>query len=247
MSTHHDIPPTDDGDLGALRHLVDEVRAEPLPQLDWEAVEQRLLARVALEAAARRRQRLATKPSWPGVLGLVAAAAAVVLLLTHVDPGHTHSSPAAVAAVDLSALTSNLRDGQPTYAVGDLSDRSVVERGRAGALLPSGVVTWTLSPAVGCAWRHPRAHLLTLEQSACTPTWCQGPQRSAGGVLRRRAAGTRRCPCTSSRCALRRPVNLEVTRIGDRGARGSSRCHHRATAGRTVRASFGLDGRFRES
>ena len=250
MSIHDDQL---DGDARALRQLIEDVRAEPTPQLDWEEIEQRLMSRVELEAAARRRQQSSRKRSWPGVLGLVAAAAAVVLLVTHAGPGASRASSAgAPAAVDLAGLTSDVRDGQPTYAVGDLSARAVVESGDEPVrfALP-GVVTWTLAPHSRVRLQSARApQRLTLEQGSVhaevVPA-SRSDQLVESFVVE--AAGTRVAVHGTVLSVTRQVdrVEVEVNRgsvtVGPAGHRG-------VTTGRLLvgpaHASFGLDGSFRE-
>lgn len=152
--TDHDHSPTDsspsNADIRRLRQIVEEVRQEPPPPMDWDAVEARLLARVAADDASRRRQAKAA-PRWGALAGFAAAAAAVVMLASGVggdttDPATGQAAPDAVAHTDLVAVPQG--PGEPTlYTLVGMPRHSAIQSGSEPMrfTLP-GVVTWTLAP-----------------------------------------------------------------------------------------------------
>jgi hypothetical protein len=149
-------------EIRAVRVMVDELRALPTPELPWDAIEQRLLARLDRDGQVLSfpvRRGLGSNPL-VRVFGLAAAAAAITLGVTHLAglgdapyaaaprveavrvaaaPGPRHVDAAAVASAPGPAGQRGERDlGQ--LAVGD-----VVEAGAAPVTFSrAGLVAWTL-------------------------------------------------------------------------------------------------------
>jgi len=168
VNERNDEANVDDSGVRALRQVVDELRAEPEPQLDWYRVEGALLAKVELDAAARRRAR--PNPSWGALAAFAAAAAAVVMLLTsggekRVDATATDD---ARRLVDISELRTVAQDPEspPLYLVSSIERRSVIQSGDEPMrfTLP-GVVVWTLAPSSRVVVDTVETpHVLTLEE-----------------------------------------------------------------------------------
>jgi hypothetical protein len=158
-------------EIRALRVMVDELRAEPAPELAWDAIEQRLLSRISSHVGARPgaeslhlegAPRLLPVPlqfapppraSSPlmRVFGFAAAAAVLALgvgSITHDSEVPQAAAPArhviestAVAFAPGSAPRSNARD-LSTLRPGD-----VVEAGDAPVTFgQAGLAQWTLAP-----------------------------------------------------------------------------------------------------
>ncbi|MBW2454774.1 MAG: FecR domain-containing protein [Deltaproteobacteria bacterium] len=157
-----------DGEVRALRVLVEELREEAPPPLDWDRLEQRLLRQVDLERQARPRQ-----PShWGSLMAFAAAAAVVALLLTRLGAPPAEGARAASdhqTIVDLEQLhAEQAEDGSPSYPVKSLPPSALVTSGDEPLRfsLP-GVATWVLEPhsqVVVQAATVP--HVLTLERGA---------------------------------------------------------------------------------
>ena len=147
--SHSDASPPDT-EIRLLRTIIEEVREEPPPPIDWDSVEARLLARVAADDASRRRQAKAA-PRWTAVAGFAAAAAAVVMLVAGIggDTAEPNQGEVAANVVDHAALVAVPRGpGEPIlYTVVGMPRHSAVESGAEPMrfTLP-GVVTWTLAP-----------------------------------------------------------------------------------------------------
>ncbi|MEZ4444329.1 MAG: FecR domain-containing protein [Polyangiaceae bacterium] len=134
-----------DAELRLLRQLVDEAKTAEPPEIAWDDVEQRLLARIAADERARAVQRKAG-PRWGAVAGFAAAAAAIVLGIADISGSHHDAlAPEPVAAtVDLASLPTH--DG--AFAVDGMRRGTVVESGSDTLRfsLP-GVAEWSLAPA----------------------------------------------------------------------------------------------------
>ena len=142
MSQH-----SSDNEVRALRQLVNELRDEPIPELDWDRVERGLLERIAPERFARRRQQQPKEGSLGKLLVFAAAAAAVLLLGIANQREPTAASSTAPRIVDLSALTAvQSPDAPPAYRVGQVAPSSTVVSGDKPVrfTLP-GVASWTLA------------------------------------------------------------------------------------------------------
>ena len=150
MSDTHD-------EIRALRVMVDELRAEELPQRTqhaWDAMEARLLQSIAASERPRtlRHAGAATPGSaLPRVLAFVAAAAAIALGITSV--GGSGELPRAVApeAHQLPATSVALAPGEAgTRGERDLSALragDVIESGDAPVTFArAGLAAWTLAP-----------------------------------------------------------------------------------------------------
>jgi ferric-dicitrate binding protein FerR (iron transport regulator) len=132
----------DDGEL-ALERLVAEARREPPPDVDWDAMEARLMPRLGEPprfAAPRR------SPRSPLIFALAAAALAGVAAAAVAVVNRDLPPPAPIVAVappaaEQAARAGNARNGD-ALAVGDVvhADREPV------AVDHDGRATWTLEP-----------------------------------------------------------------------------------------------------
>ncbi|RLB49292.1 MAG: hypothetical protein DRI90_24665 [Deltaproteobacteria bacterium] len=237
-----------DDEVRALRGLVEELREEAPPAIDWDRLEQRLLRQVALEQAARRR-----RPShWGGLAAIAAAAAAVALFI--VSPGSAPEDLATTdgdrwSIVDLDELpTGRTDDGSSSYAVGSLSPQSVVSSGDEPVRfsLP-GVASWELAP-------HSRVvvesvsvpHVLTLQQGTVHAEVV--PRHDSNQLIEAFVieVGTTRVAVHGTAFSVERHrdhVNVTVNRgsvaVGPTGHRGVTSRHLLISP---ARASFSLEG-----
>lgn len=163
--THRDRSPDYER---ALERVVDEVRDERTPIIDWERVEARLLARVARDEAPRFAPR--TERSVLARVATYAAAAAVVALGLGASAGHGPRGPSARPphAVD-PASVALVEGGDHDFtrlAVGDAIETSAepVTFGEAGS------VRWTLAPSSRAIVRAKGVggvgHVVTLERGS---------------------------------------------------------------------------------
>lgn len=140
---------TNERDSGAgvrlMRQLIDELRAERPPELDWTAMEQRLAARIAPMAAVRRaRGAHGLGVPFARISGFAAAAAAVALLVGQADEGRSAARdegtrPAAGEQQEPAAAAPS----DPAMRVG-----AVLESGEQGLRVSvAGVAEWELAPA----------------------------------------------------------------------------------------------------
>ncbi|MFT3766936.1 MAG: FecR domain-containing protein [Minicystis sp.] len=146
MSQTHD-------EIRALRVMVDELRAEPPPELPWDAMEQRLLARLDQEGkpAVRSPRRGWGDSPIARVLGFAAAAAGIALGLAYAAGTSEipHAALPAARPVDANAVA--LAPGQ-AGARGERDLRSL----QAGDVIEAtttpitfardGLVAWTIQP-----------------------------------------------------------------------------------------------------
>lgn len=139
-------------EVRALRVMVEELRAEPPPELPWDAVEQRLLARIDGEAGSARR---APGRNWGDsplsrVLGFVAAAAAVALgVASSTDSGEVAVAPRPVAVRADAASVAAAAQPLPAGArdLRSLQAGDVIEaRAEAVTFARGGLCAWTLAP-----------------------------------------------------------------------------------------------------
>jgi hypothetical protein len=170
-------------EIRALRVMVDELRAEPPPELAWDAVEQRLLARLAQEdrdahgSVRKLHTRTLFAPgsaqkapasSFSRVVGFAAAAAVLAFgvgsMSRSAEIAGTDAPPRHVVEVSSfgAAPGSSARD------LSRLAQGDVVEAGDAPVTFAqAGLVAWTLAP--GSALRVSSVgvgHTVTLERGA---------------------------------------------------------------------------------
>src|SRR5512141_1804611 len=129
--------------------MVDELRAEAPPELDWAGIEERLLARIAEPRPSPRRVERGSTVA--RVLGFAAAAAvAAIGLRSMVDPGASprvaqpasrHVEAAQVALASDALGVEGARD-LTALRVGDV----IEARGAPVTFGQAGLVTWTLAP-----------------------------------------------------------------------------------------------------
>jgi hypothetical protein len=124
----------------ALDDLVRSARDARTPEPDWATVEAKLFARIATDAAEKRRR--AAHPMWIAAAGALAAAAAVAIVVAR--PGDAPIDTRATTAQAEPAGVILARDGEgdvivdgkPAVAGATLAARAVVEtRGSARALV----------------------------------------------------------------------------------------------------------------
>jgi hypothetical protein len=134
-------------EIRALRVMVEELRAEEPPELPWDTIEQRLLARIARSAASagpglvHLAPRRAPVSAFPRVLMFAAAAAAIALGIGTIAGSGEMPRAEAPAAHPVDAATVAEAPGAALRA-GD-----VIEAGAGPfAFGRSGLVTWTLAP-----------------------------------------------------------------------------------------------------
>jgi hypothetical protein len=135
-------------EIRALRVMVEELKAEPPPELPWDTIEQRLLARIDHDASNNGRKPGRNWGDSPlsRVLGLVAAAAVIAIgVATSRDSGEAPSAPVAAradaASVAAAPVPAGARDLQK------LEVGQVIEA--AGAPITfarGGLCAWTLEP-----------------------------------------------------------------------------------------------------
>jgi hypothetical protein len=137
-------------EIRALRVMVDELRAEPPPELPWDAIEQRLLSRLSLAdsrapAPTRARRGLGQASPFSRVIGFAAAAAALVLA------GGLGSHPAEPRAAApehrIEASTFAVLPGSSAHDLARLAPGDVIEAGAEPlTFAQEGLVSWTLAP-----------------------------------------------------------------------------------------------------
>jgi len=154
-----------DSEVRALRQLVDELRDETPPPLDWDGMEQRLLGQIDLEARARR----ARPAPWSSLVAFAAAAAAVALLITRLGAAPAPGPTDPVTVVDLDQLPAGqTTEGSTSYPVAALPAAAVVRsQDRPLRFTLPGVVTWELAPHSEVVVHSGSVpHLLTLQRGA---------------------------------------------------------------------------------
>jgi ferric-dicitrate binding protein FerR (iron transport regulator) len=136
-------------EIRALRLMVEELRAERPPELPWEAMEQRLMSRVAASElrawpGARRRPVSAL----PRVLMFAAAAAAIALGVRGMagsDEAPSAEAPARPVDAARVAEAPGAAHGERDLAALEAGD--VIEAGAQPVSFGrDGLVTWTLAP-----------------------------------------------------------------------------------------------------
>lgn len=162
--------PLPEDEARALRVMTLELRDAEAPELDWDGIEARLMAKIASDGEEAEVVSLAEAQAsrWPQRLGLLAVAAGVLLVLWNfarpqdpaapkapvaVQQGEEAPAPvepppaAAPAALDLKALPKVDALGGPAMAVSALKPGTEIvaddEPLRFGI---AGVVAWTLAP-----------------------------------------------------------------------------------------------------
>lgn len=142
MSEEHD-------EIRALRVMVEELKAEPPPELPWDTIEQRLLARIDHDASdgVRKPGRNWGESPLSRVLGLVAAAAVIAIgVATSRDAGEAPGAPVAARAnaTRVAAATpvpAGARDLRKLKA-GDVIEATATPITYARG----GLCAWTLAP-----------------------------------------------------------------------------------------------------
>ena len=248
MSEKHD-------DIRALRVMVEELRAEPPPELPWDTIEQRLLAQITRESATRRAR--AEGSPIARVLGFAAAAAVIALGIGGAVGAADLPRPAAAHTRRVEAAHVALAPGE-AGARGDRDLRAlevgdVIEAGAAPITFArEGLVAWTLAPgsalrvrSMGAA-RSGVGHTVALERGSIRAEVT--PRDAAEGLVEAfavEAMGTRvAVHGTAFSVTLvdgRAVVDVEhgAVAIGPIGHVGTTTGH--LLVGPT-RASFSLDG-----
>lgn len=138
-----------------LRLAIDEVRDDPVPELDWERMERELLAAIDEEPAVVPRSEAPPRGT-PYLWAVVAAAAAAMLFASWLwRQGPT--GEAVDAASQAPTATTPVAEAPPSPApsiegaravdIRALAPASVVEAGKQTVTFTlAGVVTWKLSP-----------------------------------------------------------------------------------------------------
>jgi len=242
-----------DREVRLMRALVNELKAQEPPELDWQRAEERLLVRVSELAAKRRaaQSRGGQSATLWRVLGFAAAAAAIGWLLVgtagqSLGPEAGGKAPGIVAAVSLPKAES--LDGQLIYDARGLRVGAVVESGEQPVhLAVAGVATWTLEP-------HGRAvlqsdavpYVIGLERGTIRAEVV--PTRAIQGLVESFAveAGGTRVAVHGTVFSVTRDedgLTVEVTRgsvtVGPAGYRGLTTGHLLIAP---ARAAFSLDG-----
>lgn len=150
-------------EIRALRVMVDELKAEPPPELPWDAIEQRLMARVAARDAAGARARASWMQPDSAVsraLGVCAAAAAIAIGVSGFGqpserssaPSRADTSVSPVARrdpprrVDANAVASAPGATRGERDLRALTVGDVIESGDAPITFArDGLVAWTLA------------------------------------------------------------------------------------------------------
>jgi hypothetical protein len=240
-------------EIRALRVMVEELKAEPPPELPWDAIEQQLLARLPGQgsAAARARARWSESPM-ARMVGLCAAAAAIALSVNAATP-RAAATASQGHLVDVAVVA--LAPGQPGDArdLRALVDGDLIETADAPVTFArSGLVAWTLAP-------HSAARVRTMGDGASgvghTLSLARGsiraevvPRDPAEGLVEAfavEAAGTRvAVHGTAFSVAIldgRAVVDVEhgAVAVGPIGYRGATTGHLLVGPSR---ASFSLDG-----
>ncbi|MEJ7732741.1 MAG: FecR domain-containing protein [Polyangiaceae bacterium] len=257
------MKPTHDqrGDTArALRMVTDELRAEPVPELAWDDVERRLLERIARRqpprwvTPARPASTGARPPSGasvlPRLLGFVAAAAAVTLLLTSSARGPASSSlPLPERMVDAAALPQ--APGSTDRDLGALATGDVIESGDAPVtFFQAGSVRWTL--AAGSRARIATAgvggvgHVVTLDRGTIRAEVV--PRAASEGLVEAFAveAGGTRIAVHGTLFTVTRQGDSVLVDVEHGAVAAGPTGHAGVTTGRLLvgpaRASFSLDG-----
>ena len=126
-----------------LRRMTEEVAREPVPEVDWDAVEQRVFDRIENDAAPKR--LVTSPPAWHGLASVAAAAALIAIgsaaIFSQSEPIERKASAGPLVSA------SQLSDGQPlassSFAEGavllaDGADMIVQHRGWATWRVTSG-------------------------------------------------------------------------------------------------------------
>ncbi len=238
-----------DNEIRALRQLVNELRAEPTPEIDWDRVERGLLERTGAEQRDRRQQQQRKEGSL-GKLLLFVAAAAAALVLTISSQDEQPSTAAAVRIVDLDALTTvqESADTPPAYQVSQVGSGSTIVSGdKPRRFTLPGVASWTLAAHSRATIKRVAApHVLVLEKGSVHAEVV--PRKSSNQLIETFAV-----EADSTRVAVHGTV-FSVARSGERvvvevrrGAVTVGPASHRGiTTGHLLvgpsRASFSLDG-----
>ncbi len=162
----------------ALAMLTREARADEGPEPDWDAIDEKLFARIESEkkpgAAEHVAERRGSPWAWAGLAAAVAAAAAIVVgVRPHVQPAPTAETTASVPA---SAGTLVGHDGSTIVRIGGAvaseghsiaaGDRVEVRSGRA-LFEQQGKVRWSAESGTRLVVEHAASPLvLSLESGA---------------------------------------------------------------------------------
>jgi hypothetical protein len=243
-------------DIRAVRLMVDELRAEPPPDLPWDAMEKRLLAAIAasstpprLAPSGRQGSRWGSSPLGR-VIGFAAAAAVLALGIgsqTSDLPGATAPAPH-VVEVSAVAMAPGYAEGVSAHDLSQLRAGDVVEASTDPvSFAQAGLVAWTLAPGSALRVRSTgMGHTVALERGSIRAEVT--PRDPAEGLVEAFAvevAGTRVAVHGTAFT-----VKLEGNRIVVDVEHGTVAVgpvgHVGATTGRILvgpaRASFSLDG-----
>jgi hypothetical protein len=144
------------GAMRAVDRMVDAIRAEEPPDLDWEAVERSLLVRIRRGEGAKPAPRPVSSV-WQ-VLAFAAAAALVPLGLSAAGGSAHGPAAAAVRAVDASqvAAAPGEAGARGERDLGALRSGDAIEaKASPVTFTDGGKVRWTLSPDSGLVVRAP--------------------------------------------------------------------------------------------
>ncbi len=254
--TEHQDPGLSRTEARALRRMVDELRAEPVPELDWSAVERGLDAALSARAAV---YQPAPPPSGLARAFTFAAAAGFIAiglgLAAHSPAGARATAPAAprvVAAADVAAAPGEA-GARGDHDLAALRAGDAVEAGDSPVTFArAGLVRWTLAPQgrvvvrSGVAGAPAQSHLVALERGSIRAEVT--PRDPAEGLVESFAVevgGTRVAvhgtafTVTRSEAGLVVDVEHGTVAVGPIG-------HVGVTTGRILvgpaRASFSLDG-----
>ncbi|MBI4704897.1 MAG: FecR domain-containing protein [Deltaproteobacteria bacterium] len=197
-----------DRGVRALRQLVEQMRAEKPPALDWKRIERRVQHQLAEEGIIRpaAESRWQRRSFWRHA-ALLAAAAAVALFALGRGALEGREPPAGpVAAVDLNRLPTI--EGGSDYRVDAVEPGALVESGaRAVSFALAGVARWTLSPGTAVRVLTKQVpHVLRLERGSVLAEVV--PRAGAG------ASGRFAVEVGSARVVVRGTV-FSVSREGD--------------------------------
>ena len=155
-----------DYEVRALREVVNDMREEPVPAVDWTQLGNELMDRIQADAPPDERRRF----GFGRVAAFLAVAAAVALLIGVISertiaPTATNTAPSAVNLAEVP-WTTDASKAERAYLVGALEPASIVQSGHDPVRfsLP-GVVTWTLDPNSRVRVRTTTSpHVVALEQ-----------------------------------------------------------------------------------
>jgi hypothetical protein len=234
-------------EIRALRVMVDELRAETPPELDWNALEKRLLSQIDQQPSSLR--RAAPSSSLARVISFAAAAAAIALGVGSMGSSASMPSAAAPAPHVVDANAVALAPGEnDVHDLAALHAGDVIEAKDTPVRFgQAGLVTWTLAPGSLARVRtEGLGHTVALERGAIraevTP---RDPSEGLVEAFAVEVEGTRVAvhgtAFSVERDGERAIVDVEhgAVAIGPRG-------HVGATTGHLLvgpsRASFSLDG-----